>query len=143
MLTSLSILLAQQDPFGGNDAAAAAGGGILGILCLVIELAIIVVIIAGMWKTFEKAGKPGWACIVPIYNLIVLAEIAEKPLWWGLLMLVPCVGIVFGILLSIEIAQKFGQGAGFGLGLAFLGFIFYPMLGFGNYTYQGGGQSSY
>ena len=143
MATDFPMLLAQQDPFGGNDAAAAAGGGIVGMLCMVMYLAMIVVSIAGMWKTFEKAGKPGWACIIPIYNLVVMAEIAEKPVWWGLLILVPCVGVVFAILIPIEIAQKFGQGAGFGLGLAFLPFIFYVMLGFGNYSYQGSGHAAY
>lgn len=90
-----------------------------------------------MWKAFEKAGKPGWGAIIPIYNLILMLEIAGKPLWWIILYLIPIVNIVIGILVSIEIAQKFGKDSGFGIGLALLGFIFWPILGFGDATYQG------
>jgi hypothetical protein len=102
-----------------------------------IELALIIVVLVGMWKVFVKAGKPGWACLVPIYNIIVLLQIAGKPLWWIILLLIPVVNLVIAILIGIAIAEKFGKGAGFGLGLAFLGFIFYPILGFGDAQYQG------
>ena len=51
------------------------------VFLFIIELLVIVLVIAGMWKTFAKAGKPGWASIVPIYNVIVLLEIAGRPLW--------------------------------------------------------------
>ncbi|MGD0541375.1 MAG: DUF5684 domain-containing protein [Tepidisphaeraceae bacterium] len=105
----------------------------------IIELAIIVLAIAGMWKSFEKAGKPGWAAIIPIYNLVVILEIAGKPLWWIILCLIPIVNLVIIILIMIAFAEKFGKGAGFGVGLAFLGFIFFPMLGFGDAQYVGGG----
>lgn len=100
-------------------------------------LLIIVIYIAGMWRIFEKAGKPGWAAIIPIYNIIVLLEIVGKPWWWILLLLVPIVNIVIAIMMSNLLSKSFGQGIGFTLGLIFLGFIFYPMLGFGNYEYQG------
>lgn len=106
------------------------------ILGWIIYVAVIVIVIAGIWKAFEKAGKPGWAAIVPIYNVIVMLEIAKKPLWWIVLMLIPIVNIVIAIILNIEIAQKFGKGAGFGLGLSFLGIIFWPILGFGDAQYQ-------
>jgi hypothetical protein len=92
-------------------------------------------VIAGVWRVFEKAGQPGWAAIVPIYNGLVLAEVAGKEMWWGILLLIPFVNIVIAIILCLAIAEKFGQGAGFGIGLAFLGFIFFPMLGFGDYDY--------
>ncbi len=100
-------------------------------------LLIIVIYIAGMWRIFEKAGKPGWAAIIPIYNFIVLLEIVGKPWWWILLLLIPIVNIVIGIMVANLLAKSFGQGVGFTLGLLFLGFIFYPMLGFGNYEYEG------
>src|SRR3989338_10783607 len=103
---------------------------------VIIYLAIIALMIVSMWKIFTKAGKPGWACIVPIYNVIVLLEIAGKPLWWIILMIIPLVNIVIAILLAIEVAKKFGQSSGFGLGLAFLPFIFYPVLGYGSARYQ-------
>jgi Family of unknown function (DUF5684) len=109
--------------------------GGMGVFGMLIYLAIIVVIIAGMWKVFVKAGKPGWASIVPIYNIIVLLEIAGKPLWWIILLFIPIVNLVILVLIAIEIAKAFGKGTGFGLGLAFLGFIFYPILGFGDAVY--------
>jgi len=105
-----------------------------------IGLAILVGIIAGIWKVFTKAGKPGWAAIVPIYNLIVLLEIAGKPLWWIILFFIPIANLVAAIMVSIAVAEKFGKGSGFGVGLALLGFIFYPILGFGDAKYQGTAQ---
>lgn len=84
-----------------------------------------------------KAGKPGWAAIIPIYNIIVLLQIADKPLWWIILFLIPLVNLIMAILVSIAVAEKFGKGAGFGVGLALLGLFFYPILGFGDAQYQG------
>ncbi len=104
---------------------------------VIIWLAIMVVVIAGLWKTFEKAGQPGWGAIIPIYNLYLLTVIAGKPWWWLLLMFIPIVGLVIAIILSIAVAERFGKGAGFGIGLALLGFVFYPILGFGDAQYQG------
>lgn len=106
-------------------------------IALVIQLAIIILIIASFWKVFTKAGKPGWASIIPIYNIIVMLQIVGRPWWWLLLMLIPIVGLVIAIIVSIDMAKSFGKGAGFGIGLALLGFIFYPILGFGSATYQG------
>jgi hypothetical protein len=128
----------QEEETGGGSAGiigALVGGGI-GLVGLV-GLALAVVVIAGMWKVFEKAGKPGWAAIIPIYNLIVLLEIVGKPLWWIVLFFLPCVNIVAFVLIGIEVAKVFGKDVVFGLGLAFLPFIFYPLLGFGDARYQG------
>ncbi|MEZ4302004.1 MAG: DUF5684 domain-containing protein [Polyangiaceae bacterium] len=102
----------------------------------IFSLVISVLLIASIWKVFTKAGEPGWAAIVPIYNLYVLLKIAGKPGWWLLLYLVPVVNLLITIVVAISIAQKFGKGAGFGLGLAFLPFIFCPLLGFGSATYS-------
>ena len=85
-------------------------GAIIALLFLAIELVIIVAIIAGFWKVFVKAGKPGWAAIVPIYNVIVLLQIAGKPLWWIILFLIPLVNIIMAIFVGIAIARKFGKG---------------------------------
>jgi hypothetical protein len=102
--------------------------------------AIIAIIqIIGLWKIFTKAGKPGWAAIIPIYNIIVWLEIIGKPVWWFLLLLIPCVNIVFFIIIINQLSKSFGQGVGFTIGLIFLSFIFYPLLGFGDYTYLGPG----
>jgi hypothetical protein len=106
------------------------------MLANLIILALVVFVIAGIWKVFVKAGEPGWAAIIPIYNVIVLLKIARRPLWWIILFLIPLVSLIISILVAIDIAKGFGKGAGYGLGLAFLPFIFYPMLGFGDATYS-------
>ena len=86
----------------------------------IIYLAIVVIVIAGMWKTFEKAGQPGWGCIIPIYNIYLMTKIAAKPAWWVIMFFIPLVNIVFAIMLYNEIAKKFGQGIGFTIGLILL-----------------------
>lgn len=110
------------------------GGG--GFIIFIVWLALVVVILAGVWKTFAKAGQPGWGAIIPIYNVIVLLQVAQRPLWWIILFFIPLVNLVVGIIVAIDVARNFGKGTGFGLGLAFLGFIFYPILGFGSARYQ-------
>lgn len=107
------------------------------MLFLIVELAIIVLIIAGFWKVFTKAGQPGWAAIIPIYNIYILLKIVGRPVWWLILFLIPLVNLVVAVMVSIDVAKAFGKGVGFGIGLFLLGFIFYPVLGFGSDTYQG------
>jgi hypothetical protein len=104
---------------------------------MVIELAILVAILAGLWKTFEKMGKPGWNGIVPIYNIILILEVVGKPIWWIILFLIPVVNVVVAILVMIPFAAKFGKSPAFGVGLALLSFIFFPILGFGDAQYSG------
>ncbi|MBX2842401.1 MAG: hypothetical protein KTR26_11565 [Flammeovirgaceae bacterium] len=106
-------------------------------LFLVFGLAISLFLIIAQWKIFEKAGKPGWACLVPFYNIIVLLEIVGKPWWWLLLMFVPIANIVVGIWAINLLSKSFGKDEGFTLGLLFLSFIFYPILGFGSAEYKG------
>ena len=103
---------------------------------LIIWLVVIVLIVAGFWKTFEKAGKPGWAAIVPIYNAIVLCEIAGKPTWWGITVLCGPVWFILSLFVCIDLAKKFGQGTGFAIGLWLFGPIFFPILGFGSARYN-------
>jgi hypothetical protein len=103
----------------------------------IIVLAIVVLIIVAEWKVYEKAGKPGWACIIPIYNIIVLLEIVGKPIWWIILLLIPGVNIIFAIWITNLLSKSFGKDVGFTLGLIFLSFIFYPILGFGDAKYVG------
>ncbi len=102
-------------------------------------LAVIVFVIAGLWKTFMKAGHPGWAAIIPIYNLYVICKIAGRPGWWLLLYCIPVVSLIIAIIVAIDVAKAFGKGTGFGLGLAFLAPIFYPILGFSEAVYVGNG----
>ena len=114
-----------------QNAAAAGGGGLI----LFIQLAIIIVMLVACWKVFTKAGQPGWAAIIPIYNLYVLITIVGKPWWWLLLFFIPIVNLVMGIIVTVELAKRFGQGVGFAVGLILLPFVFYPILGFGSATY--------
>ena len=134
MTSSLLFLLFQSSE---NPQIPSALGAGLGIGMMLIWCAIVLVLVASLWKVFVKAGEPGWAAIVPIYNLFILAKIAGKPMWWGVLMLIPLVGFIVFIIVAIALAEKFGKGAGFGLGLSFLGIIFFPILGFGDSRYQG------
>ena len=96
-----------------------------------------ILIIAAWWKIFSKAGQPGWAAIIPIYNLYVWCKIVGRPWWWILLMLIPLVNFIILIILFIDLAKSFGKGVGFAIGLILLSIIFFPILGFGSATYQG------
>ncbi len=103
---------------------------------VVVWCAVVVFLIAAVWKVFTKAGKPGWAAIVPIYNFIVMLQIAGKPVWWILLFLVPLVNIVVMVLMYVGLARNFGKGGWFALGLIVLSFIFFPILAWGSAEYR-------
>lgn len=109
-------------------------GGTLSIVCSVV---VAIVLVIGMWKMFTKAGEPGWAAIIPLYNAFVLFKIT-----WGsgikfLLLLIPIVNIIILIKTQIKLAKAFGKGGGFVAGLIFLAPIFYAILGFGDAKYMG------
>ena len=134
VLLGTSATLFAADNSGIADTAGKAAGIGIGIVLLYSALALTVII--GVWKVFTKAGKPGWAILIPIYNTIVMLEIARRPIWWLILLFIPIVGAIVSIIITIDIAKAFGKGAGFGLGLAFLPMIFYPILGFGKSQYS-------
>lgn len=114
---------------------------------LVVLLVIAVFYIVTMWKIFAKAGKPGWAAIIPIYNIVVLLEVVGRPVWWivfYILVFVPIIDfiaipivIVLSIIVDLDLAKSFGKGSGFGVGIIFLSFIFLPILAFGSARYVG------
>ena len=116
-----------------QETYAAQGMSSIVVICW---LAVVVLLIASWWKVFTKAGKPGWAAIIPIYNYIVLLQIAGKPVWWIFLFLIPLANIVVIILMYAGISRNFGKGTGFTLGLIFLGIIFFPILAWGSAQYQ-------
>jgi len=120
-------VLAQSDGGGGAGAA----------FLFVIYFAFIIAYVAGMWKAYDKAGEPGWAAIVPFYNLWVWVKIAGRPPLWFILALIPCVNIVIIFLLSMDTAKSFGKTEIYGVGMFFLPPIFWIMLGFGSATYVG------
>ncbi len=105
---------------------------------LTFWLIFLLLFIIGGWKMYEKAGHPGWAILIPFYNLYILLKIAGRPGWWLILYFIPLVNFVMLIVVSIDVAKAFGQSALFGFFLLFLlGGIGYLILGFGNYRYQG------
>jgi uncharacterized membrane protein YhaH (DUF805 family) len=116
-----------------SDAAAAA----MMIPMMMFYIAIFVLAVAGMWRVFSKAGRPGWYALVPIYNSIVLAEIVGRPGWVGLLNLVPFLNIYINVIIALDIAKSFGKDTTFGVLTIFFPFVTYPILGFGSAKYQG------
>jgi hypothetical protein len=104
---------------------------------IIIWLAVVIFIIAAMWKVFTKAGQPGWAAIIPIYNIYIMTKIGGKPGYWTLLCLIPILNIIFLIWLYNMISKSFGKDEGFTVGLVLLGIVFWPILGFGPAKYLG------
>ncbi len=90
-----------------------------------------------LWRIFVKAGKPGWAAIVPIYNILVELEILGRPWWWLFIMMIPLVNFVVGLSIIFDLAQVFGNSSAFALGLLFLSPIFIAILAFGSAKYIG------
>jgi ABC-type sulfate transport system permease subunit len=112
-------------------------GNAPGPLFWICYLAVLILLIASIWKVFSKAGQPGWAVLIPIYNAYVLCKVAGRPGWWVILLLIPFVNFVIAIILCLDVAKAFGKGGGFAVGLLLLPFIFYPILGFGSAQYTG------
>jgi hypothetical protein len=109
----------------------------MGFLLGLLWLSVIVVVLAGIWKVFEKAGQPGWAALVPIYNFYIMLKIIGKPTWWLLMLLIPFLNFVFLIWSYNMISKSFGKDEAYTAGLVLLGFIFWPLLGFGDAKYLG------
>ena len=103
----------------------------MGLFFWILSMALGILKIVSLWKIFKKAGKPGWASIVPIYNIYIMCEIAEKEWWYILLLCVPFVNIYVMIVLYNGMAKKFGKGGGFVVGMILLPVVFFPMLAFG------------
>ena len=104
---------------------------------IITYLLVVVLYIIAEWKIFTKAGKPGWAVLIPIYNVIVMLEIIGKPWYWIFLFMIPIVNIIFIIWATNLLSKSFGHDVGFTLGLIFLGFIFVMILGLGDSRYVG------
>lgn len=118
-------------------------GGVFALMGFVwlIMAAVSVLMIISQWKIYKKAGKAGWECLVPIYNIIVLLEIVELPMWYIALFFVPFANIYAMIKIFIELAHKFGKSTGFGVLTAFFSPIFLPILAFGKDNVYNGGNN--
>jgi hypothetical protein len=145
MNTPIASLLAQAS---GNEAAVATGVA-AALMAFFAAFALVFIVIGlvtlvGMWKVFTKAGQPGWAVLVPVYNFIVLLRIAGLPWYWvftPLIILIPILGAIaylaWVVWVHHRISTRFGQGVGFTIGLTLLGPIFWLILGFGSSKYLG------
>ena len=126
-----------------NDNGAGAVAALFGSAMMLVWLAVIVIVIAGGWKVFAKAGEPGWAIIIPFFNIYTMLKIVGRPAWWLVLYLIPIVNIVIALIVAIDMAKSFGQSAAFGIVLLFLlagiGFL---ILGFGSAKYLGPAAAS-
>jgi hypothetical protein len=104
---------------------------------VIVYLAFAVLMIASLWKVFTKAGEPGWAALIPFYNFYVMLRIGNNPGWYLLLMFVPLANLYAFAKMYSGLAKAFGKGIGWAIGLWILSFIFFPLLAFGDYRYQG------
>ena len=100
-------------------------------------LLVAVLAVAGLWTVFEKAGLPGWGAVIPGYNAYLICKVIGRPGWWVVLLLIPVVNMVVVVVVGLEMARCFAKSGGFAVGLVLLGFIFYPILGFGPARYSG------
>lgn len=108
---------------GGSGGGAGIFGGLLGIICF--------------WILFSKAGKPGWAAIIPLYSLYTAFDVAWGRPWYFLLMLIPLVNLVVYIIFLVKLSYAFGKGGGFAVGLILLPILFLPILALGSSEYVG------
>ena len=127
-MTQLAFMFFQDT----TTTTGSAAGGAMAMGLMVLWLAIVVVEIAAIWRVFTKAGEPGWASIVPIYNTIVMCKIGGKPAWWFLILWL----VIPWFIVCIGVAKAFGKGSGFGIGLALLFPIFILVLAWGDTKYQ-------
>ena len=107
-----------------------------------IFLLIFFIIIVSNWRIFTKAGKPGWASLVPIYNLVVMLRIASMPGWMLVLFFIPLANAFVGLIMQAKIVKSFGKSTGFVIGYFFLPLIFLPILAFDSSQYVGDGTNS-
>lgn len=147
MLSNLAALLAQQPTFpdfpstGGpktepGGLAELFGGGMCCCGCAGAFLLLFLPMIIGMWKIFVKAGQPGWAALVPIYNYIVAMQLIGKPWWWWLMYNIPFYGWYLAIVDMLTLVRCFGKDVGFLIGMILLPYVFIPILGFGSAQYS-------
>lgn len=89
----------------------------------IVLLGLFILCTISMWILFAKAGKPGWAVIIPVYNIMVFLEIIKKPWWWILLMLIPFLGVIWIIWAANLFTSRFGDGIG-----GTISFLLFPVV---------------
>ncbi len=93
----------------------------------------------GLYKTFGKANRSGILAFIPILNLLNFIDMAERPVWWIFLMLIPGVNVIVTLIVLNGIARRFGKGWLFGVGLLLVAPLCWFILGFGNAQYRSAG----
>lgn len=130
--------MSQMDPSTTVDPAALGVMAAFAGVWLLFWLTVALLSIIGLWKVFTKAGKPGWAAIIPFYNIYVLLQIVGRPGWWLLLFLIPFVNIVISVIVFIDLGKAFGKDPVYSVLLLWLlNPIGMMMLGFGKDQYRG------
>ena len=125
-----------------SSSANSAGSSIMGLIMTLFWLVVVVGFIVGSWKVFTKAGRPGWASILPFYNMYILLKIVGRPGWWLLLYFIPLVNFVISIIVAIDLAKAFGKSSAYGIILLWIfSFVGYIALGFSNDKYVGGSNA--
>jgi len=136
MVSTLIQAFGQAHTYMATTTTTTSGAAAFWITYGVVVGAFGLLMLVSMWKIFTKAGKPGWAAIIPIYNTIVLLEIVKRPIWWIILFLIPLVNLVVGLIVYYDLAKTFGRSVGTFLLLIFVPIIGFPVLGFGNAQYK-------
>lgn len=115
----------------------------MGLLIVVIFMCILFALLPLMifsiicsWTIYKKAGKSGWECIVPVYNMIVLLEIASLPPWYIFLMMIPFVNIYISIKIAINLTRNFGKSTNYAILYFFFPVIVNAILAFGKSEYK-------
>jgi hypothetical protein len=126
------------DPLEDTDGQAAVAGAAGGLVGGIFSLLIAIVMVVSLWKIFAKAGQPGWASVIPIYNeYVLMTQVVGRPLWFFLLVFVPCLNAIALVITMFDLAKAFGKGIGFAIGMILLPVVFIPLLAFGDSEYQG------
>jgi hypothetical protein len=131
----LAISVFAQRRSDAYDAGVFAGGMCCCFFFPLMILGMFVPMMIGMYKVYEKAGQPGWAALVPFYNMIILVKIVGQDDMRWLFYLIPIAGIIFYAQDLITLAQCFGKDSGFAIGMLLLAPVFWPILGFGDARY--------
>lgn len=135
----MRLALALAAPAAQSDSSAAGAGALFGAAFF----GFVLLITAALWRLFAKAGRPGWACLIPIYNVVVLLQIIGRPWWYAGFMVTPPTAAVVTVILVFGTSRSFGKGWPFALGMLLLPFVFLPILAFGGASYVGPMGPSY
>lgn len=130
IVSVLALLPTQQDDGGLL-------GGVFGLAAFCCWAIVLLMYLAGTWQIYSKAGRPGWAAIIPIYNIWVLQDIVGRPNWWIILYFIPFVNFIVFAINMWDLSRSFDKSIGYTIGLIFLPFIFVLVLGFGDAQYYG------